>query len=176
MVNGERRAFSALVHDYVYLLRYPLDHVGSGHKATIHRLNQINRHLIIEVQKMAAKKGAVGSKSSVPDDLKWINRNLTDEEKQDHDVQGKTPEQLGLLLWRVALQGYNVRVAFDAYSKCFQANLVPYQAENPNFGYAISARGATPERAFSLLLYKHYAIFKERWTDFYKATSVSMEG
>lgn len=125
---------------------------------------------------MAAKKKGAETAYAPPTDLKWINRNLTDDEKAHHDAQAKKPAELGVLLFKVALQGYNVRIAWDAYSSCFQANLVPFQPENPNFGFAISARGVTPERAVSLLLYKHYAIFEENWGNFYQAKTTSMEG
>lgn len=125
---------------------------------------------------MAKQKSPAKAEFSAPSDIKWINRNLTEEEKKHHDTQAKTAQELGVLLFKVALQGYNIRIAWDAYSKCYQTNLIPYQPENPNYGYAISARGATPERAVSLLLYKHYAVFEEQWVKFYQAPAVSFEG
>lgn len=125
---------------------------------------------------MATKKNKSAFVSSAPTDLKWINRNLTEEEKAHHDTQEKTTSELGVLTFKLVMQGYNLRIAWDSYSKCYQANIVPFQEESPNFGYALSARGATPQRAVSLLFYKHYAVLNENWAQHYKAPTSSYEG
>lgn len=160
----------------VYYMLFPLPFDRPTPVITVAAINQQFHNLHIGVHLMAnAKKGAK-TEFSAPNDLKWINRNLTEQEKSHHDTQAKSPSELGVLLFKVAVQGYNIRLSWDTYSKCYQANLVPFQAENPNYGYAISARGATPERAVSLLLYKHYAVFNENWANFYQAPASSFEG
>lgn len=164
------------LRDYVYLLKFPFPGDGAAMKSTVHTLNRLFLNL---EDKMTTKKGqTTASRATNPNgnDLKWVNRNLTDEEKKDHDARKVTAKEIGVLLFKVAFDGYNVRIAWDAYSKCFQANIIPYAPENPNFGFALSARGITPERAVSLLLYKHYEIFDQNWKDFYQAPVVSMEG
>lgn len=165
-----------LVRDFVYFLKFPFPNDGTALKSTVYTLNKKFEQIEAEMTKKLGDKATPRAAQQTGDALKWINRNLTEQEKADHDNQAKTPAQLGVLLFAVAMQGYNVRVAYDGYSKCFQANIIPYQAENPNFGYALSARGVTPERAVSLLLYKHYAILEENWSDHYKAPTNSYEG
>ena len=174
--EGHQAAVFDLVRDYVYFLKFPFPDDGAAYKSTVYTLNRKFQQIEAEMTKDTSKQRT--SKADAPngDALKWINRNLTEDEKADHDANQETTANLGKLLFKVALQGYNVRVAWDAYSKCFQANLIPFQRENPNFGYALSARGITPERAVSLLLYKHYKVFAEEWRDFYKAPIASMEG
>lgn len=165
-----------LIRDYVYFLIYPFPNDGAAYKSTVYTLNKKFQQIEAE---MAKKPNGTGtSKTDAPngDALKWINRNLTSEEKAHHDAQEKSPKELGVLLFKIASEGYNIRVAWDSYSKCFQANIIPYQPENPNFGYALSARGVTPSRAVSLLLYKHYAVFEENWSNHYQAPSNSFEG
>jgi hypothetical protein len=166
----------AIAKQAVYYMLFPLPFERPNPTITCAAINQQFSHLHIGVHYMAnAKKGAK-TDYAAPNDLKWINRNLTDQEKKHHDGQEKSPSELGVLIFTVSKQGYNFRVGWDGYSKCYQANLVPFQAENPNYGYAISARGVTPERAVSLLLYKHYAVFEEKWSAFYQAPSQGFEG
>lgn len=163
-------------HLAVYYMVFPLPFDRPNPTVTIAAINQQFRNLHIGVHLMANQKKQTKTEFAAPSDLKWINRNLTEEEKAHHDTQEKSPSELGILIFKLTTQGYNFRLAWDAYSKCYQANIVPFQAENPNYGYAVSARGATAQRAVSLLLYKHYAVFNENWAQFYKAASTSFEG
>lgn len=171
-----RRETFDLCRDMAYYLTWPFPNDKTAMQSTCYTFNHISQKVHTRIWAMANKKKGAETNYAPPTDLKWINRNLTDDEKAHHDAQAKKQGELGVLLFKVAMQGYNVRIAWDAYSSCFQANLVPFQPENPNFGYAISARGITPERAVSLLLYKHYAIFEEQWSDFYQAKVSTLEG
>jgi len=171
-----RTAVRQCLHEILYLCRYPVPEDGKALRVTLSAINHHFGNIHRIVHDMTAKTKKASTNFAPPNDLKWINRNLTQDEVNDHNAKEKSPAELGKLLFSVAFNGYNIRIAYDDYSKCFQANLIPFQPENPNFGYAISARGVTPQRAVSLLLYKHYAIFEEQWASHYQAPRGGFEG
>lgn len=166
----------AMAQQALYYAVFPLPFDRPNPTVTCAAINQQFHNMHIGVYYMAKKSDATKTAFAPPNDLKWINRNLTAEEKAHHDTQEKSASELGKLLFTLVMQGYNLRIGWDAYSKCYQANIIPFQPENPNFGYAISARGATAQRAISLLLYKHYAVFNENWSSFYTTPATSFEG
>jgi len=125
---------------------------------------------------MAAKKPTSKLEKPQSESIKWINRNLTDEEKDDHDATKVTPQALFKDLLGLVIQGYNVAVKFDSYSSCFQATLIPYNKNDVNYGYGLSARSAQPDRAISLLLFKHFRVMGENWAQYYNAPKSSFEG
>lgn len=160
-----------------YFMSHPQGFVGKGAQNAL--MQVITRELDnaqTEMEIYMAKKN--GTKAVVTDytATKWINRNLTTEEKREHDERKSTPQNIALRAVELALHGYTLKVSFDAYSKCFQATLLVWQAENPNFGYGLSARGSDPLRAVSLLLYKHFEILKENWAASYSAPVDDFEG
>jgi len=127
---------------------------------------------------MAAKKNNVKTEIARPDyqAIKWVNRNLTDEEKTAHDATKIEPTAIFKDCLALAVGGYNFALKWDTYSSCFQATLIPYNTASPNFGYGLSARSAEPFRALSLLLFKHYSVLQEDWQIAYKPAVSSFEG
>jgi len=168
IVQAVRDAFYFLHHD-------PFE----GKHRRVCYVDAFNRNWsIAERELIMAKKEATGKTAlaSSYQEIKFVNRNLTDEEKAHHDEQNYQIGYLAVEFVKLATGGYTVKLSFDAYSKCMQATLIVWNSANPNYGYGLSARGATGERAISLLLYKHYEVLHENWAAFYKATSSSMEG
>lgn len=108
--------------------------------------------------------------------VRWVNRQLTSEEKEQHDSAPIKVEKTFKDLLALAVSGYNISVKWDAYSSCFQAALIPYNSACPNYGYGLSSRAAEPLRAISLLLFKHYEILQEDWQQAWKPVSNSYEG
>lgn len=142
-------------------------------------LQYVNWNLDIadwKIQQMAEKKKPNSTAQTPFESIKFVNRNLSVEEKEDHDTANRPVEYVAVEFLKLALRGYSLKVSFDAYSKCMQATLLVWQKENANYGYGLSARGASAERAVSLLLYKHYDVLKENWSASYQAPIVDMEG
>lgn len=125
---------------------------------------------------MATKKAAANVDAPKFESVKWVNRNLSESEKQDHDEKKPKAADLFKDMLGLCNQGYNLSVKWDSYSKCFQASLLPYSPQCPNAGYGLSARAVTPERAVSLLLYKHFVVLEENWVAHYQAPVSSFEG
>jgi hypothetical protein len=127
---------------------------------------------------MANKKSVSGQDTRKPEftSVKWVNRQLTADEKEQHDSGNTSPQKAFKDLLNLAVQGYNCSLKWDAYSSCFQATLIPYATASVNYGYGLSARAADPYRALSLLLFKHYEILQEDWQQAYKPVGNSLEG
>lgn len=130
---------------------------------------------------MSAKKSAsatsnTSTKSPAWETIKFVNRNLTTEEKADHDARKESPQKLCHEFIKLVAIGYVIKCSWDAYSKCFQATATVWNEGCSNYGYGLSARGATPERAVSLLLYKHFHILNENWAEAFVPQARDMEG
>lgn len=164
------------IHDAFYFAHFPEMFAGKHQAQAV--LQAIDRNLRLaerECISMARGKGHAVSKTDFQA-IKFVNYNLTDEEKKDHDNANRPVEYVAKSALKLVSSGYGLKVAFDAYSKCYQATLTVWLEANSNFGYGLSARGATPERALSLLLYKHFDVLKENWATLYKAPTSSFEG
>lgn len=127
-------------------------------------------------EEMATKKQASPVKKMPVSDIKWVNRNLDEREKADHDRANYTDEGIFIDLCTLTLQGYNFSLKWDGYSSCFQAALIPYNEQDVNYGFGLSARAATPKRAVSLLLYKHFRVLEQNWVKAYVPAQTSFEG
>lgn len=108
--------------------------------------------------------------------VKWVNRQLSQEEKEQHDSAPHKIEQIFKGVLTLALSGYNFSLKWDGYSSCYQATLIPYNTAVGNYGYGLSARASEPVRAVSLLLFKHFEVLQEDWQQAYKPAGNSYEG
>lgn len=133
---------------------------------------EIERILTMAANKKNSKRNSKPDAQTV----KWVNRNLNDEEKAHHDGIKITPADLFKDALALALSGYNLSVKFDKYSDCFQATLIPYNEACVNYGFGLSARAADPKRAISMLLYKHFHVLSEDWGSAYTPPTSSFEG
>lgn len=134
--------------------------------------------LLIEKEILEVSKKTTPIKHEKPaaQAVKWVNRNLTEEEKADHDERKYTPQGVYKDLIGLAVSGYNFSLKWDGYSSCFQATLIPYNTACHNFGYGLSSRSADAFRAVSLLLHKHFRVLEEDWVSGYVERSQNFEG
>jgi len=171
---AEHYKIDELVRDAFWAVRHP-----SYYQNDASLLYSINSRLIAAAWRrlhMATKAGSKKATQSSTYDLKFVNRNLTADEKEQHDANPVPFSKLAQEWVKLTTQGYVTKLGWDSYSKCYQATLTVWQSDNPNYGYGLSARGATPERAISLLLFKHGDILGENWAAAYKPSSFDMEG
>lgn len=168
--------YAKLVHQLVYTAYWADRLYGNQTKILRYNLERIS----IELEKrLTMSKKVTGNGNVVKPEhvtVRWVNRQLTEEEKHVHDSAPIKPEKTFKDLLALALAGYNISVKWDAYSNCFQATLIPYATACANYGYGLSSRAAEPMRAISLLLYKHYEVLQEDWQQAYKPTGNSYEG
>lgn len=165
-----------LCHDIVYKCYWRDRLFDKAVKPFVYTIYTLTNEL--ENRILATKKTNPESTTSKPNlsSTVWINRQLTDDEKEQHDTGNITPQNTFKSLLQAVLQGYNISVKWDAYSSCFQATLIPYNTASPNYGYGLSARASDPHRALSLLFFKHYEVLQENWSQAYKPSSKSFEG
>jgi len=169
-------SFKELVHDTVYKAFWQRRLFGNERNAFLFSVDCLTRET--EDRIMARKSSNPEAPVVKPNmqAIQWINRQLTEEEKEIHDSAKLSPDKTFKGLLSVGLQGYNFSLKWDAYSSCYQATLIPYNTANTNYGYGLSARAADPHRAISLLLYKHYEVLQEDWTSAAKPVRNSYEG
>jgi len=109
-----------------------------------------------------------------PTFLGFINIRLSDADKEtlsedmETDIRGLVDNASALLY-----SGYKLGFAYDKTSGSVQATLTCWAEGHPDFGHAISSRHPDFDRALHSLLYKHFTIAKECWTEFAPPTPVS---
>jgi hypothetical protein len=122
------------------------------------------------------KKGVV-QMAKPQDERGWkgfINIRLSDADKEalsaadETSIVGLVDNAAGLLY-----AGYKLGFAYDKTSGSVQATLTCWIEGHPDYGHAISARHPDFDRALHSLLYKHFTIAKECWTDFAPPAPVS---
>lgn len=170
------KSVSEACRDAFYFIHHDL-YEGKNRMAAICQYFNNQMHRVDWINITMAEKKKPQSTSQTPfESIKFVNKNLTAEEKRDHDSANRPVEYVAVEFLKLSMGGYSLKISYDAYSKCMQATLLVWNKANPNFGYGLSARGATAERAVSLLLYKHYDVLHEDWTTAYQAPVVDMEG
>jgi len=147
-----------------------------GKQSILHMWEKFTGENHWRMSEMAAKKSSSSVQTPSYEAIKWVNRNLSESEKKDHDANTPKPADLFKDLLALCTAGYNIAVKWDSYSKCFQSTLLPYETSCPNYGYGLSARATTPQRAVSLLLYKHFVVLGENWVAHYTLPTSSFEG
>jgi len=63
-------------------------------------------------------------------------------------------------------EGYRVTLKFDDYSDSYASFMQQQAAEGVNYGFTLTGRGSTPEKALKQLLYKHFEVMGELWEQF----------
>lgn len=175
-MNEGTRKYVELIHDLVYKAWFAEALWGNQEGAKRFFFEYVS----FEIYKRMtmAKKAAGQAQYQKPEytQVKWVNRQLSSDEKEQHDSGNSTPQKTFKDLLALALGGYNISLKWDNYSKCYQATLIPFNEASPNYGFGLSARAAEPYRAISLLLFKHYEVLQEDWQQAYKPAASDFEG
>ena len=93
----------------------------------------------------------------------WINRRLTDEDKQA--IRDRGIDWPALFDWLEArmYRGYRFSIAYDDYSKAGQVSIVCRDLDDPNYGLAMSSRHPDLSVAFHSLQYKDEVLLADGW-------------
>lgn len=175
-VNEHLRAIAQPIRDLLYHLTYSDQFFGLSTQQKLYIFEQKVGDAVMAARKATTNTPNTNKPTPSWESTKFINRNLTTEEKADHDARKEPIQKLCVEFVKLVSLGYAVKCSWDAYSKCFQATATVWNDANPNYGYGLSARGATPERAVSLLLYKHFHILHEDWATSFVPQARDMEG
>lgn len=94
----------------------------------------------------------------------FVNYDLTDADKQELaslDLEVEFPLEEGLK--EVAEDLYKVTIQYDAPNSCYIASLSDLSGFRDSFGFILSGRGSSVERAWASLMYRHLYIFRDGW-------------
>lgn len=67
------------------------------------------------------------------------------------------------LIEELVQDGFDLKVRYDDYNKCFSAQLYCTDAARPEAGWCLSLRADSWYKAVLRLLYVHYIALEERW-------------
>jgi hypothetical protein len=104
-------------------------------------------------------------------DTKFIQYELSKEEKATCKSWVTTLEELDTLYLRFCESGYSMSAKWDDYSASFAAFGQTRDQKHANYGYMLTGRGSTPLKAMKQMLFKHYMIFDEMWAEFAESRS-----
>lgn len=96
-------------------------------------------------------------------DLKFVNYELTKDEKTRCKAWLPTLEEHEDALLKFCESGYKISVKWDDYSNSYAAFAQATQPDDDNFGLLLTGRGSTPHRAVKQALYKHFMVFDLQW-------------
>lgn len=116
------------------------------------------------------KRDPNGDKVSSPkakkerfNDVKFVNYELTKEEREALKALPAWSEDWDSWLDRASDAGYSITLKFDAFSKAFSAFMSVREVSHPNYGAILTGRGSTQLKALRQVLYKHWALAQEEW-------------
>lgn len=175
-MNELQRSICVLARNLFYPLKYPEILEPNFNRKYLYLFTKITTEAYYMVTDEKKKRTGKSTTTPMYEAIAFVNRNLTDEEKLAHDARNEPIEYLAQEWIKLALSGYTCKLSFDSYSKCYQATLTVWNSACSNYGFGLSARGATPQRAISLLLYKHFEVLQEDWRAAYKPSTDSKEG
>jgi hypothetical protein len=96
----------------------------------------------------------------------WVNVKIGEDDKDILAELTENPNAREMLDWiaNLVYSGYSFSVSWDEYSGAHQVSLVCKVADDPNFGFGMSARH--PDFVFALitLRYKHEVICGGNWS------------
>lgn len=90
------------------------------------------------------------------DDAVFIKRELNASEQAACKAQAFTVEQFAAQLEALMSQGYKVTFKWDDYSRSNACWISTGDKEHVNYGYILSGRGSTAQKALKQALYKHF--------------------
>jgi len=113
------------------------------------------------------------SKSTKPENSRpafqkseFINYDLSKTEKEACKAWDMSLSELDLMMQKLNESSYKISVGWDNYSRAFASFLVPQDAQMENYGLILTGRGTTPVKAIKQVLFKHYNVLGDDWTNF----------
>lgn len=108
-------------------------------------------------------------KSERFNDVRFVQYELSAEEKKQCKSWCTSFEEIDTLLLRLMEGGYRASEKWDDYGKCFAAFIQTFDTKHPHFGCILTGRGSTPLKALKQALFKHYVVFDEEWGSWLEA-------
>lgn len=110
---------------------------------------------------MPTEKSAGGGAKSPPQFIKY---RLSDEELETYQTsEVMVSDDVFVFVMDCVDQRLKFSVSHDNYGGGVQAFLTPSEADDPNYGYTLSARAPNLLSAIGLLRFKHENLFKGIW-------------
>jgi len=67
---------------------------------------------------------------------------------------------------QVIVEGYTIKIYYDDVKANFRASLTCYKVDDDNYGFMLGAFADDWYTALVVLLFKHYRVAKETWSDY----------
>lgn len=109
--------------------------------------------------------GATGKKSkgNSYSDLKWVNPNINDADKDWLKTHVDDIADYVCELFESLSEGHTITSKYDSYTSRFLTTIVCNDAHSPNFGCAFSVRGATRVDSLYAAAYCHFVKYERVW-------------
>lgn len=137
-------------------------HTGKGQKT--HDVGvwfQVYEDNLREIAGDMAKNGKADQKFEFKG---FVNLRLSEDDKGQILEAKRNLEIMMQDCGALIYNGYKLSFNYDRYSGAQQVTLTCMAADDPNYGYAISARHPDLDVALATLLYKHYELANATWT------------
>lgn len=94
----------------------------------------------------------------------FVSCELNAERKRQFREWGPQDPDLGASLLECMYPGYKLSFSVDTYHDCIQISWFCGATGDRNAGWCLTARGATIETCFSVLMFKHHVILEGDWS------------
>jgi hypothetical protein len=105
------------------------------------------------------------SKPEPPPFKGFIEYDLTEEEKSHLKAQPFELVDANVQMTNLVQAEYRVSFGFDFYNSTFTCSLSHKDPKHGNAGWVLVGRGSEPIKALKQVLYKHYQVFDEVWSN-----------
>ena len=113
---------------------------------------------------MAKGKTSPDSTSSKPAyAMRFVPGALTTEQKAQCKAWKQGDENLGPMNVDMIANGYKLSLMSDSQGPGYLCIIQPKDKEHRHYGWMLSGRGSTPEKALKQALFRHYVIFDGDW-------------
>jgi hypothetical protein len=113
-----------------------------------------------------AQKGKKSDVKRQGNELIWVNIPLSDEHKNDLGTRVVNASELLAEISSLVVGGYSFSIRTNFEGTSIIASLTCATTGICNNGHGLSGYGTTPEDAILSLLYKHFTVASEDWTQF----------
>lgn len=94
----------------------------------------------------------------------YVSCELNAERKKQFREQAPHPEEFEMNILECLSPGYKLSFSVDTYHDCIQVSWFCGATGDPNAGWCLTARGATVQACFAVLMFKHYVILEGDWS------------
>jgi len=127
---------------------------------------------------LRAKRGGNGKgQRSANDFLGFVDIPLSEDDKASLDQAHFEVEDAFSFVEEMVEDGYKISISSDAAHSCVIVTATGRNADDPNYGYALSGRGADVVGGLASLAYKHITLCERgAWSNFTGRAATSKWG